>query len=134
MDIKELGQNFVEKILSLSDKLLDKIPEEKRRFFLLILGGLIFLAICLTIAVLAMSLRSPSGSSARTTGLSIPSEELFYPDEPEFLPSLILEQEPHRPWTSEDLELLWQDPKTGNEDVWRETVRSVVDKFMDGIP
>ena len=134
MNIKELGLNFIDQILSLSDKLLEKIPEDRRRLFLLILGGIIFLAICITIAVLAVSLGSPSGSSMMTAGSSIPSEELFYPGEPDFLPPLILEQEPHRPWTAGDLELLWHDPKTGNEDLWRETVKSAVDKLLDGIP
>ena len=134
MDINELGQSLSDKVLSLADKLLDRIPEEKRRLFLLVLGGLVLLAICLTIMALATGRKIPVKSQA-TSGVSgIPAEELFYPSEPDFLPPLLLEREPHQPWTVSDLEVFWQDPKAGNEDKWREVIKTMVDKLMDGIP
>ena len=134
MDIKEFGQGFIREALSLTDKLLDLIPEEKRRVFLLILGGLVFFAICLTVMALAMGLRVAVNPQSMTVNARIPPEELFYPGEPDFLPPLLFEREPHQPWTIEDLEFFWQDPKAGNEEKWREAVKTVIDKLMDGVP
>ena len=134
MNIKELGQSLIDEILSLSDKLLDRIPQEKRRFFLLILGGLVFFSICLTVVSITIGRRGPADSRAIIVDPGIPPEELFYPREPDFLPPLLLERDPHQPWTVENLELFWKNPKVLNEDKWRETASAAVDKLLDGVP
>jgi hypothetical protein len=134
MEINELGQSLIKRCQSIADRILDRIPEEKRRFFLLSLSGLVFLAICLTIAALAIGPRAPVNPREMRSGYRIPAEELFYPQEPDFLPPLLMERNPRQPWTTGDLELFWLDPKTGNEEKWLETAKAVVDRLMDGVP
>ena len=133
MELKELTRSLVTQLQSLADGILDRIPEEKRRFFLLVLGGLMFLAICLTVASIAMGPRTQNPQRV-TANFRVPADELFYPREPDFLPPLLLEQDPHQPWTTEDVELFWQDPKAGNEDIWLKTAKSVVDTLLEGVP
>ena len=132
MNFKELFQDTIEEVLSLIDKLLDRIPEERRRLFLLISGGLVLLAICFTLTALVAG-RKTNVRPQMAAGPRIPPEELFYPKEPDFLPPLLLEREPHQPWTVRDLEVFWQDPKTGNGEKWREAAKAVVDKLMEGV-
>ena len=129
-----MGKNIIEEILLFTDRILEKIPEDKRRFFIIILGGLIFLVICLTVITLASGSRVSVSSRAMTTGQGIPAEELFYPEEPDFLPPLLLERYPQEIMTAEILEDYWQDPKTGNEEEWREVVNTVINRLMEGVP
>ena len=132
MNIKEIGQDILDKVHSLSDKALERIPEEKRRFIIFISGGILFLAICLVIITLGFGRRTTENPQISSAGIS--ADELFYPGEPDFLPSLLLEREPHQPWTLDDLELFWQDPKAGNEEKWREVIITTVDRLLDGVP
>ncbi|MDR0313704.1 MAG: hypothetical protein LBI14_08900 [Treponema sp.] len=132
MDIKELGRNFIDAILSLRDKLLDRIPENKRRIVIYSLGGLVLLCIIL-IVIAAGSGKRPGNPQSVVTGTGIPTEELFYAAEPDFLPSLLLERWPSAPWTAEEVRPFWTDPVTGFEERWRETAEAVIDKLMEGV-
>ena len=132
MNLKELGQDFLNELLTLADKLLDRIPKEKQRFFLFTLGGLILLAICLTVVALSTGQRQTV--SIQAIGPRIPAEELFYPGEPDFLPPLLFEREPNQLWTLSELEQFWQDPKVGNEELWQDAIITVVDRLLDGVP
>ena len=134
MEIKELGQSLGAQVLSFADRILDRIPEEKRRVVILCTGGVVFIAICLTVAALATAGSRIPVNSRGAAGPGIPAEELFYPAEPDFLPPLILERPPHQPWTIKDLELYWQDPKAGNEDKWREAAKAIVDRLLEAVP
>ena len=120
--------------MSLTDRLLDWIPEKNRHIFLLAFGAVIFLAICITVMALAGGRQAPERRPVMTASPTIPAEELFYPEEPDFLPPLLLEREPRQGWTTRELELYWQDPKAGNEEKLREIVKTAVDKIMDGVP
>ena len=138
MDIKEFGQSVLEQVQSFSDRLLDwlfaRIPEDKRRLFFIVAVGSVLVIICLAVVSMASSRRVPANFQAMIVGPVIPPEELFYPGEPDFLPPLLLERDPHPQWTNEDLEVFWQDPKAGNEEKWREAVKAAVDKLMEGVP
>ena len=132
MNFIEFGQSIIEGFLSLPDKLRDRIPEGKRQIYLLILGGLFFFAICLIVISLVAGPRTTVSPQVSASG--IPAEELFFPEEPDFLPPLILEREPRQPWDLQSLEFFWQDPRVGNEEKWREEIIRVVDRLMDGVP
>jgi hypothetical protein len=66
--------------------------------------------------------------------LSIPSEDLFLPDEPDFLPGIILEREPRGAWSSEDARPFWKNPSDGDEAKWRERISSTIDELLEGVP
>jgi hypothetical protein len=63
----------------------------------------------------------------------IPPEELFLPDEPDFLPEVLLEREP-APLTAEDARSFWTDPLEGGEELWLERIKTVIDDLLEPIP
>ena len=64
----------------------------------------------------------------------IPAEELFLPDEPDYVPGVLLEREQRAKWTDEDASEYWQDPLKYGEEQWREKIEASIDKFMEQIP
>ena len=63
---------------------------------------------------------------------SIPSEELFLPSEPDFLPDYLYEREKKNFWSLDDIRVYWEIP--GNPEQWRREISSAVDKLMEGVP
>jgi hypothetical protein len=64
----------------------------------------------------------------------IPQEELFLPDEPEFLPELLLERERREIWTADDGRPYWNDPRENSDSLWRERVRTEIDALLENVP
>jgi len=126
--------NFRNNIHSLADKILDKIPEDRRRLFIFTLGGLVLLIICLTLVFIMMNGRHARAVElAGVPYMAIPHDELFYPAEPDFLPELMYGREPRLYWTADDLLPFWIDPGPGNEQQWRELASSVIDRLMENV-
>jgi len=124
----------VKKQRTVLDRFLDRIPERKRQPLLFGLGGLIVIFLILFISVLALNSAKPGRKTSQdiAAGSTIPSEDLFIPAEPDFLPKYILEREPRSFWTLEDIRPYWKSPeKTG---IWQDEIKSVVDKLMEGVP
>jgi hypothetical protein len=65
--------------------------------------------------------------------LPIPSEDLFLPDEPNFLPDILLEREPQAVWTPEDARPYWSNPAAGDEAAWRERISSTIDELLEDV-
>jgi hypothetical protein len=82
--------------------------------------------------------REPPWNAGNLGGLTrdapIPPEELFLPDEPDFLPGVIPERERRDLWTAEDAEPYWYNPLERGEEVWRNRIRTVLDEFLEHIP
>jgi hypothetical protein len=134
MDLKELGQSCIEFFLSLWEKILDRIPEDKRRMFTYSLGGLVFLLIIMIVVALAGSGGRTENLQAIAANRGIPVDDLFYPEEPDFLPPLLLERLPGQAWAMDDLRQYWTDPGSGYEEKWREMAETVIDKLLEGVP
>jgi hypothetical protein len=66
--------------------------------------------------------------------LPIPPEELFMPDEPDFLPEVLWEREPREFWTPEDVLPFWTDPLRGKRRVWEERVEGMIDELLERLP
>jgi len=66
--------------------------------------------------------------------LPIPATELFLPDEPDFVPGVILERERRTSWTEEDAAEYWQDPLRFGEEQWREKIEAAIDNYLERIP
>lgn len=64
----------------------------------------------------------------------IPPEELFLPDEPDFVPGVIPGREQRAEWTAEDAEPWWQNPLAGGEEQWRARIERMVDEIMESVP
>jgi hypothetical protein len=122
-----------EKAGPLADKLLSRIPKEKRGALFFCLGGIIVFFICFTVIMMAAGTGRPS-EGGEIVELTIPPEDLFFPGEPDFVPSLLLEREPRQFWTPGDAVPFWKDPGTLGRDRWLKEMELVIDKLMEDIP
>ena len=122
------------KIDVLADRLFSRFPEEKRRTMLFSAGGLAALLLILVITVLAGSFGGPKKGAVPdiSKGPQIPSEELFIPGEPDFVPEYLMERDPRRSWSLEDIRPYWKAP--ADSGLWRDEIKSAVDKLMEAVP
>ena len=130
----ELCASFTGKIASTTDRLLDRFPQNKKRPMLFAIGAAALLFIILLIAALALNSQGPRQSAIAGIGitLNIPPEELFIPDEPDFIPDFLLERESRNSWSIEDIRPYWRNP--GNWELWRREIQSAVDSLMESVP
>jgi hypothetical protein len=114
----------------------EKLPwlEDKLGF---ILVGLV-LALLILLAALIPASRGPIRAPVADTGMfkpvPIPPDELFLPEEPDFLPGVILEREQRDSWTAEDAEPYWYNPLEQGEEAWRERIEQVIDELLERVP
>ncbi|MDR3343609.1 MAG: hypothetical protein LBT14_12685 [Treponema sp.] len=103
------------------------------------LGGCIILVLCLRVIVPMINHGPNTSSPAQKLAdafkpLAIPPEELFLPEEPDFLPGVLLGREPRDAWTPEDARPFWTDPLAAEPELWRDRIETVIDELMEGIP
>ncbi|MDR2418999.1 MAG: hypothetical protein LBD79_08090 [Treponema sp.] len=119
---------------------LEQVLQTRRNLVLLCLGVLVFLLIGFMGALFLMNHipKIPSNFSRTLSNdfkpLSIAPEELFLPDEPDFLPEVLLEREPRNPWTIEDVRPFWTDPLHDDPEQWRKRIKVAIDEFLEGVP
>ena len=105
--------------------------------FIFILAGLV-LAVSVFSVILVLGLSGKPAADGPAAGmlrpLPIPPEDLFLPEEPDFLPPVILERERRESWTGEDAEAFWYRPLEDGEEIWREQVEKVVDDLLERVP
>jgi hypothetical protein len=111
--------------ISLKSLLRDK------KWVLLILGC-VALILILSIAGLALG-GAPNAAAISVSGRPpvIPSEELFLPEEPDFLPEIMLDRERKEYWSSGDIDSYWKDPKEMGEELWKDELGSVIDRLLE---
>ena len=96
-------------------------------------------ALILTISVF-ISMRIPSAETAPaaperiTIHSPIPLDELFLPDEPDFIPDVILERERRQSWTEDDAMEFWQDPLRFGEEIWRNNIETAINELLERVP
>ena len=119
------------------EKLLGKIPEKKRKMVLICGGGGLVLLVFAG-ALMMNSSKEPRPGPTRENNqirrMVIPPEEIFLPDEPDFVPGVLLERERRTDWTVLDAASFWQDPLKNGEERWRERVEAVIDEFLERVP
>ena len=99
------------------------------------LAGAVLAFIVFLVAVAATGKPAPGRPETAVSGsVPIPPEELFLPDEPNFLPPVILEREQRDVWTADDAEPYWYNPLEQGEEQWRERVEQVIDDLLERIP
>ena len=109
---------------------------QKRRIALVC--TVVFVVI-LTFSVIISLVNSPTRQSSEQPQSSIrydpiPPQELFLPDEPDFVPGVLLDRERRSSWTEQDAEVFWQDPLRYGEEQWREKIETVIDEFLENVP
>ena len=63
----------------------------------------------------------------------IPPQEIFLPQEPDFVPGIILDREQRETWTAEDASPFWQDPLRTGEEPWRSHIETIIDELMEHV-
>jgi len=119
------------------DGLLDRIPVDRRIILALAIGVPVILLLVIAGSSLVSKDASvkpevPVSSSAITS--RIPAEDLFLPDEPDFVPGVIPYREKRKQWTAEDAMPWWQDPLKDGEQEWRDQIEKAVDEIMENVP
>ena len=131
--------SFIKNLLEKARDLLGK----QRKLILMGAGVLAMLLAALIIIPFAVrqvhdNAKVPSNSSRKSENtlapLSIHQEEFFLPDEPDFLPEVLLEQEPRTRWTPEDIRPFWRDLTQEDPEKWRERIETVIDELLKGVP
>jgi hypothetical protein len=124
---------------------LNNLLETYKRIVMLAFGTLAAI-LCLLVGVLlflrynaqrtdTQNLSEPVRTSLQVIndGSSIPVEDIFLPDKPDYLPEVILEQEPHV-WSAEDTRIYWTNPLENDHINWQDTITNMVNDIMDAVP
>jgi hypothetical protein len=117
------------------------LAQTRRRAVFFCLGGLLLLLLCLIAVLAAVSISAGSGGAGNAQALSdtlgprgIPPEELFLPEEPDFLPGVLLDRERRESWTGEDAGPFWTDPREDSPGLWRDRIETTIDDMLKGVP
>ncbi|MDR2095855.1 MAG: hypothetical protein LBP76_10125 [Treponema sp.] len=116
---------------------LKSVLQAKKQTLLIGMGVVaLVLIICLIVMLVRPNHEASLSKRVSDTGRPplIPSEELFLPEEPDFLPEILLDREQREAWTGDDATPYWRDPLNLGEELWQDEVKSVIDKFLEGIP
>ena len=127
----------MEKIIQFIKNWFEKLTDGRKR--LIVLTFTAFFAVIITLSVILSLINSQARQrSAQPQRASrydpIPPQEIFLPDEPDFVPGVLLERERRASWTEQDAAVFWQDPLRYGEEQWRENIEIVIDEFMEKIP
>jgi hypothetical protein len=140
--LKGLGARASRRFTRIREYVVQKEPfRGGKRLVVIGLGGLCILLLFALIAVLVV-MNHTADAGPRTAadehrvfpGAPVPPEELFLPDEPDFLPGVTLERDRRQSWSAEDAEPHWQDPLKNGEEPWRERVEAVIDELLEHVP
>jgi hypothetical protein len=122
-------------------KTLDDMSTRKRRLVLIVAGAV--LLILLLIFILTKLSQKGSAVAAPVPPVSalpearsaiIPPEDLFLPDEPDFIPGVMPEREQREKWSADDAAPWWYDPLRSGEQQWRDKIEKTVDIIMENVP
>jgi hypothetical protein len=107
---------------------------EKRGVFAACLGAALVLLI-LGLAIPAVMNNNAGGKDVPEAARpAIPPGELFLPEEPDFVPQVLLEREPRESWSAEDAAPFWHDPLKMGEEPWRRRIEEAIDELLEEVP
>ena len=128
---------FFENKISLFHDRLKNLPGDKKKQIALICTAVFSLLLVLSVFFsLGASGRDrlPQEPKRANIMIPIPPQEIFLPDEPDFLPPVMLEREQRTVWTEQETSEYWQDPLRQGEEQWRIMIESAINEFLERIP
>jgi hypothetical protein len=138
--VKAAVYPFLQKAAELGKRLLERLPPEKRKPVLMVSIGACAVLVLVLAGIPLLTRDKPderkpaaAGNAPARQGI-IPSDDLFLPDEPDFVPGVMLEREQRTVWTDADAASLWQDPLKNGEEPWRNRVEKTIDEIMESVP
>jgi hypothetical protein len=109
------------------------LPPGWRRAFIG-LGALLAALLLFSVILLILPRSGPEGDAPAPAARTVPPEDIFLPEEPDFVPSFIPGRERRESWTGEDAAAYWQDPLRSGEEAWRNRIESVIDELLERVP
>ena len=138
LKFKSLCAAIANKIKDLASQLIQgKLHGTKER---LILGCAAAVVVALVLIGLVAMISRSRDKNRITPVLSVPERslipptDLFLPEEPDFVPGVLLERERRTAWTAEDAAAYWQDPLRNGEEPWRQHIEKTIDELMERVP
>ena len=113
---------------------LDFFPDKKHRLMVGAGAGVLVVLIFTAAALSGSSGKNERVEVSDRMRAVIPVEDIFLPDEPDFVPEVLLERERRSIWTEDDSGEYWQDPLKYGEERWREKIEAAIDDYMERIP
>jgi hypothetical protein len=128
---------FIEKIIRFFQDGFKNLTDERKRQIVYICT-----AVFTTILVLSvlLSFKKPEkkerleDQNSINFQIPISPDEIFLPEEPDFVPGVILDRERRTVWTEQDALEYWQDPLREGEEQWRENIETEIDKYLERVP
>ena len=109
--------------------------QQKQRLALICTGVFaLLLTLSVIISISGKKTKTPSEPDRLMIISPIPAGELFLPDEPDFIPGVLLERNRRTTWNEEDAAEHWQDPLKLGEGQWREKIEATIDNLLERIP
>ena len=107
---------------------------QKQRLALICTGVFaLILTLSVVISISGKKAKTPSSPDRLNIISPIPAGEIFLPDEPDFIPGVLLDSRKTE-WTEEDAAKHWQDPLRLGEEQWRGNIETAIDNFLERIP
>ena len=138
--VKAAVDPFLQKAAEWGKRLIERLPPEKRKPVLMVsIGACAVLALVIAGIPLLTRVKpderkpAAAGNAPVRQGI-IPPDDLFLPDEPDFIPGVMLEREQRTAWTAADAAPLWQDPLKNGEEPWRNRIEKTIDEIMESVP
>ena len=127
---------FFEKISVFFNEWFKKLTDDKKRRIILICTAAF--AVLLTFSVIVSMVnragkKRPSEPERTKIRIVIPAEELFLPEEPDFLPGVLLDRDRRTSWSEDDALGYWQDPLRVGEEQWREKIEAAIDELLERV-
>ncbi|GMO32438.1 MAG: hypothetical protein Ta2F_08340 [Termitinemataceae bacterium] len=142
MGLGDFWYNIKWALSSAFEKLLKQLKkitaDNKQIVFQIKIAGIIFAALLVVTVLVTVLVVKKHNSQKKVIPVfnveRITEDQLFIPDEPDFLPDVILENEQKKNWTKEDAKKFWTDPATYPAEVWQDKISGAVDKLLERIP
>ena len=117
---------------------IGKLTVEQKRKLILICTAAVCVLLTFTVIMSIlnrMEKKVPSDQPERTKiYFAIPAEDIFLPEEPDFLPGVLLDRERRTGWSEQDASEYWQDPLRAGEEQWREKIETAIDELLERVP
>jgi len=127
----------LEKFIQVIRNWFQSLTDVQKRQFALVCTAVF--AVFLTLSVL-VSMKKPDkeviskGPEGINITAPIPPGDLFLPDEPDYIPGVLLEREQKIAWTAEDAKEHWRDPLKYGEEEWRQKIEASIDVLLELVP
>jgi hypothetical protein len=136
--LKWLFSKLLERPAGELKKLFAKLFEKKSARIAVVVSVTLAVAVPLIIAITARITIEIQSNEPRADMIFEPdpigARDLFIPDEPDFLPPVILEQEQKTVWTGADAAEFWTDPLEFSDEYWRQKLSSSIDRLLEPLP